>query len=530
MLLYNFILMKKILLIQFLTLLCFTSAHSQKLRVESFAVKANDLTARTQPRQDNNGVDCALVKVQLASSGATFGGNVVGDVKYNTSEYWTYMSKGSKRLSVKLEGYLPLEVNFDDYDVNQLESKTVYVMVVSGVTTSQSLEAPRIKTGWIIIDAQPSGASVFINDEFVGNTPLTNYKQAYGTYSYRVEHPNYHSSSGTLELNSGKLEKKIELTPAFGSIAITSNVTGAKVLLDGKATNKVAPCTLTEVPSGQHTITIQRDKYSPCQQNVTVEDGHTVQLTFSLDARFAQVTISTLPGAQIFCNGEQRATTKLIEDMMEGFYDVEVRLAHHKPATKQIQVQAGQSQDITINPIPIYGTLDIISTPHDADVTIDGKEYGKTPITIEKILEGDHEVSITKTGYEVIKKKVVIRDSESCVISEKLKESALVTDVLYDRVEQAPKFKEGDIRVWLANHMEYPQVAYANRIQGRVVVGFVVEKDGSITNVHVLSGVDPSLDKEAVRVVKSMPKWNPGMQDGSPARVKYHIPINFGLK
>ncbi|MBQ8657379.1 MAG: energy transducer TonB [Prevotella sp.] len=103
-------------------------------------------------------------------------------------------------------------------------------------------------------------------------------------------------------------------------------------------------------------------------------------------------------------------------------------------------------------------------------------------------------------------------------------------DKVFDVVEQQPTFSEGNPAAWLAKHMQYPVQAAENGIQGRVTVGFVVEKNGSISNVRVLRGVDPSLDKEAVRVVKSMPKWNPGMQNGEPVRVNYTVPVNFKLQ
>lgn len=96
-------------------------------------------------------------------------------------------------------------------------------------------------------------------------------------------------------------------------------------------------------------------------------------------------------------------------------------------------------------------------------------------------------------------------------------------------VEKQPTFSEGNPAAWIALHMQYPPIAAENNIQGQVVVGFVIEENGTITNVHVLNGVDPLLDKEAVRVIKSMPKWNPGTQDGKPVRVKYSVPVNFGL-
>ena len=78
--------------------------------------------------------------------------------------------------------------------------------------------------------------------------------------------------------------------------------------------------------------------------------------------------------------------------------------------------------------------------------------------------------------------------------------------------------------------MKSPSIAAENGVQGRVIVQFVVEKDGSVTDVHVAKSVDPSLDKEASRVVKAMPKWIPGKQNGSAVRVKYTVPVTFKLQ
>lgn len=100
---------------------------------------------------------------------------------------------------------------------------------------------------------------------------------------------------------------------------------------------------------------------------------------------------------------------------------------------------------------------------------------------------------------------------------------------VFQVVEDMPTFP-GDINKWLGKNVKYPVIAQENNIQGRVTVQFVIEKDGSITDVKVLRGVDPSLDKEAVRVVKSMPKWKPGKQRGKPVRVSYTVPINFRLQ
>jgi len=96
-----------------------------------------------------------------------------------------------------------------------------------------------------------------------------------------------------------------------------------------------------------------------------------------------------------------------------------------------------------------------------------------------------------------------------------------------------PSFQGGDInnfRVWVQQNLKYPDVAAENGIQGRVIINFVVEPSGKVTNVKVVRGVDPSIDKEAIRVVSSSPIWKPGSQRGKPVRVQFTIPIIFVLQ
>ena len=291
---------------------------------------------------------------------------------------------------------------------------------ISGIIKNGQQQEARVKTGWIILDSEPTGASVFINDVFVGNTPLDNYKQEYGTYTYRIEHPNYHPSNGSIELNTSRFEKSIKLAPAFGSIILTSNVNGATVLLDGKSTGKTTPCTLVEIPSGQHTVTIQMENYSPLQQIIMVEDGKETRFSATLDARFAEVKISSIPNAEIYSNGKLIGKSTHIGNMMEGYYDIEVKLDHHRSVSKQIQVIAGQSQEISLTPTPIYGSLDVISTPRDAEVSIDNKSYGKTPLTVEEILEGNHSLKISKDGYQTYLATIDIEENENATINANL--------------------------------------------------------------------------------------------------------------
>ena len=107
-----------------------------------------------------------------------------------------------------------------------------------------------------------------------------------------------------------------------------------------------------------------------------------------------------------------------------------------------------------------------------------------------------------------------------------------VSNKVFDVVEEMPHFPGGEaaLQAFLSSNTKYPVVAQENGVQGRVTVSFVVERDGSITDVRVVRSVDPSLDREASRVVRSMPRWSPGKQNGSTVRVKYTVPVVFRLQ
>lgn len=118
---------------------------------------------------------------------------------------------------------------------------------------------------------------------------------------------------------------------------------------------------------------------------------------------------------------------------------------------------------------------------------------------------------------------------EEEVVEEEVEEEAIPFQI----VEQKPSFMGGDQNAfskWVAENIVYPEIAKENQISGKVITQFTVEKDGSVTNVKVLRGVDEALDKEAVRVVKSSPKWTPGRQRDRAVKVTYTFPVIFQLR
>ncbi len=112
-------------------------------------------------------------------------------------------------------------------------------------------------------------------------------------------------------------------------------------------------------------------------------------------------------------------------------------------------------------------------------------------------------------------------------------EEAVEDDTPFLKVEQMPQFQGGDIntfRAWVQGRLRYPDIASENGISGRVTLAFVIEKDGSLTNIAVLQSPDRSLSEEAMRVLKTSPKWTPGKQRNMPARVRYNLPVTFTIQ
>jgi len=117
-------------------------------------------------------------------------------------------------------------------------------------------------------------------------------------------------------------------------------------------------------------------------------------------------------------------------------------------------------------------------------------------------------------------------------LSDSLASEVFYKSYIYTPLEQMPAFPGGNsaLSYWLSRNLRYPAIAEENGIQGRVICTFVVDYDGSVTDIKVISGVDVSLDNEAIRVIGDMPSWIPGMQLGSFVRVKFTLPITFRLQ
>ncbi len=171
--------------------------------------------------------------------------------------------------------------------------------------------------------------------------------------------------------------------------------------------------------------------------------------------------------------------------------------------------------------------MDIIQTTQETPPPPPPPAPPVQEVQVLNVVENDVETQTIEINAEETEEEVIIAPPVEAPEEEEEEETIFMV------VEKMPEFPGGQQALfkYLSENVKYPVIAQENGIQGRVICQFVVNRDGSIVDVVVVrSGGDASLDKEAMRVIKSMPKWSPGQQRGKAVRVKYTVPVNFRLQ
>lgn len=250
--------------------------------------------------------------------------------------------------------------------------------------------------------------------------------------------------------------------------------------------------------------------YGAYEMRMTSSKRHIAALGFTFLFAIAAAGIPLLISSATALNKSGRGideTYTLIEVMEEPIAEEPIDIAMPEPPSLREQIQ----NTIAYN-VPIIG--EDIDVPDDA-----------TPPTMEDLL-ADHRT----IGY------MDVDDGTDDVNAEILREERRIVDDIpeapIDIAEVMPQFPGGeqDLMRYISQNLKYPVVDQENGIQGRVIIRFVVSKTGAIEKVEVLRGVSPSMNREATRVVESMPKWIPGRQNGQPVAVFFTLPIHFQLR
>ena len=202
-------------------------------------------------------------------------------------------------------------------------------------------------------------------------------------------------------------------------------------------------------------------------------------------------------------------------------------------ATEEVEEEPEEEQQRVEEEQPEALPEEILNTVKMAEVQFVADDQVKEEIkSQDEIKETDTAVGATNFDQGTDDLSKTVREHKNEVIVEEKKPEPVEDNKVFTAVEQPPTFPGGEAALlqYIASHIRYPAVAQENNIQGRVVVQFVVTKTGKVGEVKVVRSKDPDLDKEAVRVVKSLPNFIPGKMNGNAVNVWYTLPVNFKLQ
>ena len=413
--------MKRLIAIFSIIALAAVAAVAQTMSVAGFEERPMDMDARvTHPVTDPNGQTCALIKVETTQTGFGFDTGVIQVVKteQKIGEVWVYVQPRVKKITIMHQDYEPVRDYY--FPTGALKEATVYLLKLRTAGAPVQAASTQQHSGFLIINSEPQGAEVWLNNESTGEVTPFRRKLAIGDeVPYRLSLPLYHDEAGMVTVDQPRKELQFALRPAFGSVTVTSTPSGALVFLDEKQVGQT-PLTLDRIASGSHSLRLQAPQYAVERRNVSVADGQTANVAVTLAARFAEITVQAPQGAVVTVDGDRKGSGTLSWRQSEGLCDIVVSMAGHRDARRQLEVVAGRAQTVQLTPQPIYGSASVDSDLMDAEIWIDGKQYGVTPNVVERLLVGSHTLVLKKSGYADLQQQFSMEEGKEASLSVKL--------------------------------------------------------------------------------------------------------------
>ena len=413
--------MKRLIAIFSIIALAAVAAVAQTMSVAGFEERPMDMDARvTHPVTDPNGQTCALIKVETTQTGFGFDTGVIQVVKteQKIGEVWVYVQPRVKKITIMHQDYEPVRDYY--FPTGALKEATVYLLKLRTAGAPVQAASTQQRSGFLIINSEPQGAEVWLNNESTGEVTPFRRKLAIGDeVPYRLSLPLYHDEAGMVTVDQPRKELQFALRPAFGSVMVTSTPSGALVFLDEKQVGQT-PMTLDRIASGSHSLRLQAPQYAVERRNVSVADGQTANVAVTLAARFAEITVQAPQGAVVTVDGDRKGSGTLSWRQSEGLCDIVVSMAGHRDARRQLEVVAGRAQTVQLTPQPIYGSASVDSDLMDAEIWIDGKQYGVTPNVVERLLVGSHTLVLKKSGYADLQQQFSVEEGKEASLSVKL--------------------------------------------------------------------------------------------------------------
>jgi len=307
-------------------------------------------------------------------------------------------------------------------DLYHVEAGVVQLSANEGKKTLNINMKPNY--GYAIIKSTPeSGANIMIDGIEQNNiTPWKTNMLKSGTHTVTLTKNLYKQANQQFTIVDGQtVDVTVNMNPNFGGLTITTNPeTGADITLDGQPTGNKTPFTYKKLATGNHTVTARLQWYEPKTEKFAIADGENKTITLQMIPNFSEVNITTNPTADIYIDATKVATGNYTGRVLAGLHTFEAKKDKHDNDLQKIEIVKGIKKDITLSPLPKYGTLRIITNPMDALISIDGKDYGTSPNTIKNLLVGSYTLTLSKTSFGSVSKTITITQNQITDINETL--------------------------------------------------------------------------------------------------------------
>lgn len=269
--------------------------------------------------------------------------------------------------------------------------------------------------GYLAFTSTPANAEVTVNGKMLGRTPLKSEALREGSYHVKTTLSSYSTDERDVTVVRGQTsDVSIPLSATFGYLEINSSPEqGANVYVNDMQVGKT-PYRSDKLSAGVYKIKVVQSMYAPQEREVQIVKGQTQKVSFDLAATFSEVTIRTEElQAKIYINGEKKGTGLWKGRLTAGIYQLASRMDGYRNGTKSVEIKPGVNLEIVIPaPAPVYGTLNINSNPVGGIIKIDGKEVGRTPDIISKVLVGERKLEIVREGCAASIQRVVIEEGK----------------------------------------------------------------------------------------------------------------------
>ena len=405
------------------------SAQQQKIKISPITLDENDNTALARKKLDANGNAMAVIIVEPATDSGEYSFDMGGTpfeketAKVNGKTiYLLWVSPGVRFVDISYDS-----PNVDGDRCN------------FGRTKIESSKTYRIKLGELFLTDAKQYLE-FTIDPKSGDTYLevagepwkldsnghASKSVRFGEYEYRATAPGYHDEVGRVTVNDPKqaVPVRLILRPAFGYLTIpaTEELKGAEIYVDNRhiGTGSVNKYKLDSKQG--YTLKIAKNLYNPYEASFDINDGQTTTLTPVLSGNFARARISAPKNAGIYVDGKLMAQGEWNGPLEEGNHVIEARLEGHTPSRKPVNV-TDIKKPVVIDmpaPSPIFGSLELTSTPSGATIKVDGTVRGKTPLVISDLIIGNHKVELTHPDYQPWTQSVTLKQGEPVAVNARM--------------------------------------------------------------------------------------------------------------